>query len=161
MYAPTEPQRPPWDWNAARAICLREARRVLGHAPEAEDAAQEATLRAWRNRSSCRAAGRRQAWLATIARREALRLASARRPIPVDGGVEPADPSHEADALDRIALREALARLGPRDRALLFERYWRDLTQDQLARSLGLPEGTAKVRLHRARAQLRRALSDP
>jgi RNA polymerase sigma-70 factor, ECF subfamily len=160
MYAPTETQRPPWDWTAARAICLREARRVLGHSPEAEDAAQEATLRAWRNRGSCRAAGLRQAWLATIARREALRLAAARKPAPIDGGPEPAGPSHEADALDRVAVRAALACLAPRDRALLFERYWTDLTQDQLARSLGLPEGTAKVRLHRARAQLRRALSD-
>lgn len=160
MNAPIQPPRPPWDWTAARAICLREARRVLGPSPEAEDAAQEATLRAWRNRASCRAAGLRQAWLATIARREALRLAAARRAIPLDRSPEPASPSHEADALERIALRRAVGGLTPRDRKLLFARYWTDLTQDQLARSLDLPEGTAKVRLHRARAQLRRALSD-
>jgi RNA polymerase sigma-70 factor, ECF subfamily len=157
MNAPTEPQ---WDWTAARALCLRETRRVLGPSAEAEDAAQEAAVRAWRNRAKCRAADSRHAWLATIARREALRLASARKPAPLDGAPEPAEPSPEGDALERVAVRQALAGMAPRDRTVLFARYWRDLTQDQLAATLGLPEGTAKVRLHRARAQLRQALSD-
>ena len=146
-----------WDWTAARAFCLREARRVLGSSSEAEDAAQEATIRAWRNRSSCREADRSEAWLATIARREALRLAAARKPLPLDCCPDPGGPSHEADALDRVAVRQALERLAPRDRSLVFGRYWADLTQDQLAQALNLPEGTAKVRLHRARAQLRRS----
>ncbi len=162
MLAPTAPppNRPEWDWAAARATCLREARRVLGPSPDVEDAAQEATMRAWRSRAACRATDRRDAWLATIARREALRLAAARTTLPLEGRPEPACLSPEADALERIVVRQALARLTPRDRSLLFARYWTDLTQDQLARALGLPEGTAKVRLHRARAQLRRGLPD-
>jgi RNA polymerase sigma-70 factor (ECF subfamily) len=163
MYAPTEPLRADlrdWDWTAARAICVREARRVLGASPDVEDAAQEATMRAWRGRASCRATDRPEAWLATIARREALRLAAARKSMPIEGRPEPAGPSHEAAALERVVVGQALARLDPPERSLLFARYWADLTQDQLARALGLPEGTAKVRLHRVRAQLRRELSD-
>ena len=145
-----------WDWAAARATCLREARRVLGRTADAEDAAQEAALRAWLNRDEC--AGQREGWLATIGRREALRLTTARTTIPLDSVAEPAEASHADGALDRVDLRRAVAGLSGRDRALLFERYWRDRTQDQLARVLDLPEGTAKVRLHRARAKLRRAL---
>jgi RNA polymerase sigma-70 factor (ECF subfamily) len=147
-----------WDWASAHATCLREARRVLGSSPDAEDAAQEAALRAWRFSGACRE--RRQAWLARIAFREALRIAEARRPVPLDELPEPAAPSHEPAVLDRIDVRRALARLAPPDRALLYARYWRDSTQDQAAALLGLPEGTAKVRLHRLRAQLRRTLSD-
>ena len=159
MSAPTASLRPDLfdgDWTAARAICLREARRILGSSSEAEDAAQEATIRAWRNRGSCRDADRREAWLGTIARREALRLAAARKTVPLERCPDPGGPSHEADALDRVAVREAIATLAPRDRSLVFGRYWADMTQDQLAQALNLPEGTAKVRLHRARAQLRR-----
>src|SRR5919199_1624958 len=65
-----------WDWGAVHAICLREARRVLGADPAAEDAAQEATFRAWRYSTQCRSPDPPIAWLATIARREALRIAS-------------------------------------------------------------------------------------
>jgi RNA polymerase sigma-70 factor (ECF subfamily) len=147
-----------WDWTAARAICVREARRVLGYSAEADDAAQEATIRAWKNRSSCRATERPEAWLRRIARREALRLAVSRDTLSLEAHPDPEGPSHESDALERVAVRQALASLAPRDRSLVFGRYWADLTQDQLAQAFDLPEGTAKVRLHRARAQLRRSL---
>ena len=45
--------------------------------------------------------------------------------------------------------------LSERDRQLLEMRYEEDLTQGMIARRLGIPEGTVKVRLHRARAKLR------
>ena len=52
-------------------------------------------------------------------------------------------------------LHAALARLSERDRTLLEMRYQEDLTQAMIARRLGIPEGTVKVRLHRARNKLR------
>jgi RNA polymerase sigma-70 factor, ECF subfamily len=52
-------------------------------------------------------------------------------------------------------LHEAMERLSERDRRLLEMRYEEDLTQGAIARRLGIPEGTVKVRLHRARAKLR------
>lgn len=54
-------------------------------------------------------------------------------------------------------LQAALADLSERDRRLLEMRYEEDLTQKMIARRLGIPEGTVKVRLHRARNKLRRA----
>ncbi len=44
-----------------------------------------------------------------------------------------------------------------RERELLEMRYQEDLTQAAIADKLGIPEGTVKVRLHRARNKLRRA----
>ena len=54
-------------------------------------------------------------------------------------------------------LHAALELLSDRDRQLLELRYTEDLTQQAIARRLGIPEGTVKVRLHRARDKLRRA----
>jgi RNA polymerase sigma factor (sigma-70 family) len=54
-------------------------------------------------------------------------------------------------------VQAALAGLSDRDRRLLEMRYEEDLTQKMIARRLGIPEGTVKVRLHRARNKLRRA----
>jgi RNA polymerase sigma factor (sigma-70 family) len=54
-------------------------------------------------------------------------------------------------------LRAALGVLSDRDRELLELRYQDDLTQPAIARKLDIPEGTVKVRLHRARKKLRRA----
>lgn len=58
-------------------------------------------------------------------------------------------------AVELADLHEALERLSERERRLLEMRYAEDLTQGAIARRLGIPEGTVKVRLHRARAKLR------
>lgn len=60
----------------------------------------------------------------------------------------------------RLDLRRALDGLPEQDRSLLELRYGEDLTQESAARRLGIPEGTAKVRLHRLRKQLRGALEE-
>ena len=46
-----------WDWNALSTSCLREARRLLDSEQDAEEAAQEALLRAWRGRERQREHG--------------------------------------------------------------------------------------------------------
>jgi RNA polymerase sigma-70 factor, ECF subfamily len=58
-------------------------------------------------------------------------------------------------AVELSDLHAAMDALGDRDRRLLEMRYQEDLTQAAIARRLGIPEGTVKVRLHRARAKLR------
>ena len=63
--------------------------------------------------------------------------------------------------VERADLHAALGRLGERDRQLLELRYDEDLTQAAIASRLGIPEGTVKVRLHRARNKLRRAFVAP
>jgi len=141
-----------WDWTALRALCLREAQRVLGRTAAAEDAAQEAALKAWRHRASCRTPQRPGPWIATIAKREALRQRPPAAVQPLDAAPEPAVEACERHSALRIDVARALAAVAPDDRRLLLARYWADMTQQEAAELLCLPAGTAKVRLHRLRA---------
>ncbi|MEA2275299.1 MAG: hypothetical protein QOC78_259 [Solirubrobacteraceae bacterium] len=157
------------DWSWARARCLREARRLLGETPAAEDVVQEALLRAWRHRHACAAPHAPLPWLLAITRREALRWrdSSARAGAgePIDDLVAPPAGlvqrswSGDESSIEQLAVRDAIAALSADQRLLVRLRYGDDLTQPEIARRLGTPEGTVKIRLHRLRAQLREDLS--
>jgi RNA polymerase sigma-70 factor (ECF subfamily) len=149
-----------WDWAEVRALCLREARRLLGSANSAvEDAAQEATIRAWRHRARCRDPSRPERWIAAIARREALRAGSRRREQPLDARRDIADARQDLSELpDLLAVRRAVSGLDRRDRQLLLGHYWQDLPNAELATQLGLAEVTVRVRLHRLRRLLRETM---
>jgi RNA polymerase sigma-70 factor (sigma-E family) len=76
--------------------------------------------------------------------------------------------SHDDSTLDRIVLRQALAKLAPRQRATIVLRYWEDLTEAQTAEVLGCSVGNVKSQTHHALARLRtiapelaHLLSDP
>ena len=156
---------PGWEWDIARRRCLREARRILRDSDDAEEAVQEAMIRAWRNRGSCRTPAAPLPWLVQITRNEALRLAAhrSRRRASEVTGPEPdrmvGDPGLDR-ALESVATEQALSVLRPDERTLIQLRYVEDLTQGQVAKRLGVPEGTVKVRLHRARARLRGAAAE-
>ncbi len=124
---------------------------------EAEDIAQDALLRAWRRRSTLRDPGRRNYWLATIVRNEAFRQHARVRPDPT-ATIELREGAEDEAVLATVELADlhaALQRLSERDRRLLEMKYDEDLTQATIATRLGIPEGTVKVRLHRARNKLR------
>ncbi len=116
-------------------------------------------LRAWRRRSTLRDPERRNQWLATIVRNEAFRQHARVRPNPTAAieGQEGVEDAQVLATVERADLRAALDNLNEGDRELLEMRYREDLTQAEIAEKLGIPEGTAKVRLHRARDRLRRA----
>jgi RNA polymerase sigma-70 factor (ECF subfamily) len=148
-----------WEWGEAHRVCLRLAYRYASNSSEAEDIAQDALLRAWRRRSTLREADRRNQWLATIVRNEAFRQHARVRPDP-SSTIELREGAEDERVLataERADLHEALKGLSERDRELLEMRYEEDLTQAAIASRLGIPEGTVKVRLHRARDKLRRA----
>ncbi len=135
------------------------AYRYASNPSEAEDIAQDALLRAWRRRSTLRDSERKVQWLATIVRNEAFRTHARVRPDPTSTIElsEGAEDEQVLAAVESADLHEALAGLSERDRQLLEMRYEEDLTQATIALRLGIPEGTVKVRLHRARNKLRRA----
>jgi RNA polymerase sigma-70 factor (ECF subfamily) len=155
-----------WDWSALRRSCVLEARRVLRSEHDAEEAAQDALLRAWRGRATQKQRGSEAWWVRQIARREALREAARQvrakdlythAPGELLGDLAAGqDVSQLAEIID---LREAIAELAPGDALLLRLRYERDLTQPRLARLVGMPEGTVKIRLHRIRGRLRERLT--
>jgi RNA polymerase sigma-70 factor (ECF subfamily) len=150
-------RNPDWNWTDVRAICLREARRILGASTAADDAAQEAAIRAWRQRARCRTPARPGPWLVTIARREALRLVSQRREQPLEAATAEPD-AREPENLAALDLRRALERMDGQDLELLVGRYWQDLSDSELAERLGVAEATVRVRLHRLRLRLRNIL---
>jgi RNA polymerase sigma-70 factor, ECF subfamily len=153
---------PPWDWHGVRSRCLREARRLLRDREDAEEAVQEALARAWRRRSSCESPDAPLGWLLQITRNEALRIMErrARRTArEVITAIEPERAGEEPiDALiSTVATTQALAGLRPDERLLINLRYRDDLSQAEVARTMDLPEGTVKVRLHRIRKRLKDA----
>jgi RNA polymerase sigma-70 factor, ECF subfamily len=164
--------RPPalggeWNWDLMRAAATREARRFFMTAHDVDEVVQEALVRAWRRRASCQGADR-MPWMRQITRNEALRLLDRRRrraehelldDETLLAGIADDDAAEAQDGLLlRMQVQEAVRRLSVADRQLLALRYERDLSQPEVARMLGIPEGTVKIRLHRLRGRLRKAL---
>jgi RNA polymerase sigma factor (sigma-70 family) len=151
-----------WDWEAARRRCLREARRVLRNRDDAEEAVQEALLRAWRAGRAGAVPQHREAWLATIARNEAYRVGDRRRRAAERERAHPPPEARDAIAalVDTIAFEQVLSALGPGEREVVSLRYAGDLTQAQVAHYLNLPIGTVKIRLHRGRNRLRSVMME-
>jgi len=136
------------------------AYRYASNPSEAEDIAQDALLRAWRRRGTLRDGSRRNEWLGTIVRNEAFRQREKLRPEPVDtvDGTEGVEDEGIVATVERADVHAALGRLSKRDRKLIELRYEEDLTQEAIARRLGVPDGTVKVRLHRLRHRLRKEI---
>jgi RNA polymerase sigma-70 factor, ECF subfamily len=153
---------PRWDWDAATRRCLREARRYLRSDADAQEVAQEALLRAWRNRSRCNNPADPGPWLVTIARNEALRKLGRSSDTLVDqlstSEYQGAWSAELESTATRVDVERALSELSDEDRELLHLRYDQDLTQEACAERLSIPEGTVKVRLHRLRHRLRERL---
>jgi len=131
---------------------------VLGPTVEAEDAAQEAAVRAWQKRHACTVPDRPGPWVRTIAQREALRVAGGRKRETALEDAHEAATSDEDLLLLRRSVRAAVADLPHDERRLLLGCYWEDLSGAELSRTLGLAEVTVRVQLHRTRARLRAAL---
>ena len=155
-YRRLDPCAERWDWGALHAVALREARAVLRDDHAAQDAAQEAALRAWRHAAACRTPGAPETWLRTIARREALRLVRPGAPVlECDEAIEAAEAPEDETVVLRADVGQALARLTDRERSVVEQHYWLDRSCAQIAEALELPVGTVKIRLHRARHKLR------
>jgi RNA polymerase sigma-70 factor (ECF subfamily) len=138
---------------------------ITGHAQDAEDAAQDGFVKAWRALGRFRAGEPLRPWLLTIVANEArnrrrsagrrehlvLRAAAAEPRV----GAAPDDP-----ALDRDALAAAIGRLRDDDRVVIGCRYLLDLSEAEIAAALGVARGTVKSRLSRALGRLREEVGD-
>ena len=128
----------------------------------AEEAAQEAVLRLWRFRASLERADDAEAWIVRVAGNEAVRLRERRsrlagRETWIETAVpkgELADPDAREDPGLRVAVMAELRRLADQDRRIVALHYFGDEPLPEVARRLGLPLGTVKARLSRARKRL-------
>lgn len=118
------------------------------------DAAQETLVAVFRGLRSLREPDALHGWVRQVAVREAVRVARRdARSTPAELAELPArgDPQLAAD------VRDVLARLSPEHRAILVLRDLEGFEEQAAADLLNVPAGTAKSRLHRARASFRRA----
>ena len=142
---------------------------MTGNRALAEEQVQEALLSAWRGIRGFRLGNPAKPWLlrilvnAVLAQQRRRTLQTVR--LGGNGSEEPGDSSPDLtetlDALEnRMALRRAIAALSPDHRQVVALRYFAELTVPEVARTLGVREGTVKSRLHRALAILRQQLDE-
>lgn len=152
-------------YEAHGAELYRFARRSLGDAGLAEDAVQEAFVRAWRASGSYDPARSSQrTWLFAILRNVVIDAARARRvrpPMSADDGTDAASPSVD-DEFDRVLttwqVEAALAELDAAHRRVLVEVHWRGRPYAEVAKELGIPAGTVKSRVYYGLRALRGTL---
>ncbi len=132
---------------------------ILGDASDAEDAVQDALLRAWRSVGTLRDPTTFQAWFDRIlvnGCRDRVRRRKIVRFVPIDPTDDfAADGDPFRAVLARDELLGGLDRLSADERAVVVLHYWTDLSVEQISARLGWPTGTVKSRLHRARRVLR------
>lgn len=153
-----------------RDIAFRTAYLVTRSAADAEDAAQEAFVKAYYALGRFRTQSPFRPWILRIVANEARnRVRSARRReglalrVAEDRPSGGAAPSPEAAALDRErdeALLAAMAQLSEPDRQIITCRYLLDLSEAETADTLGIRRGTVKSRLSRALGRLRQVLPE-
>ena len=141
-------------WIAGRLAAATSSRDL------AEEALQDAFMSVWHSASSYRGEGDVAAWLWGIARRRLISLGRKRTDVP-EQLVAPDVPGVDEAVLSRDEaqrVRAAVDRL-PRDQREAIEGVvFEDRPVVDVARSLGVPVGTIKSRLHRARAHIRTEL---
>lgn len=149
--------------------------RILGRPEDAEDLTQETFLRAFRALGRYDPTRPLGAWLHTIAsrlcidhhRRNRAKFISLTQPEAGSSGEErtieledPADrPDEEVEKSELARRLDALVQeLPPDSRAAILLRHQQDLPYEEIARVLGVPIGTIKARIHRARIMLKQKL---
>jgi RNA polymerase sigma-70 factor, ECF subfamily len=133
---------------------------MTGDQAEAQDAVQEAFVRAWARRGMIERDGAPEAWV----RVTAWRIAASRWRRARDGSqlmlLNARPESTAGPTPDRVAFVEALRRLPAEKRRALVLYHLCDLTVDQIAAETGVPAGTVKARLARGRAAIKPYLRD-
>lgn len=140
---------------------FRTASAILGSEADAHDVLQEAFVATWRHLPRLRDRTRFDAWLNTMIVnrcRDALRRRRRSREVALDGALHLRSEDSTGATADMAALTAAFERLSADHRHLLVMHHLHRVPVADLARELGIPEGTTKWRLHSARAALTRAL---
>lgn len=150
-------------------VLYRTARAILRDDAEAEDAVQETYLRAYRALHTFRGEAKVSTWLVRIAANEALmrrrRRVRSAEVIPLEPGEEAQMPDSAGPEMEtlRAQMRQLLEaridRLPDGYRAVFVLRALEELSVEETAAALEIPEGTVRTRYFRARSLLRESLA--
>ena len=138
------------------------ARLILRDTELAEDATQDALVRAWRDLPTLRDVERFDAWLYRVIVRACADVGRDRRRWRTVMTVlpsEPSEPDRSSELDDRDELERGLRRLTDAQRSILTLHFHLGLSPTETADALDIPVGTAKSRLHYAIAALRAAIA--
>lgn len=141
------------------ARLLRYGYLLTGGKAEAEDLLQQSLLKvylAWRRIDPAAA----EAYTKTTMARQLISWRRRRAATEIVTADLPETPLDDPDVLARDELWRLLATLGPRQRAVLVLRFYEDLTEPQIADTLGISVGTVKSQLSRGLARLRQQMTD-
>ena len=131
---------------------------MLGSKVDAEDAAQEALVKAWRTLSAFRGESAFSTWLYRIVTNHCLNVRDARRPMEALPEVlidRDSDPPEALESSERLhALAQGLLELSAEQRAALVLRELEGLSYEEIAQVLGVSVPAVKGRIHRARLGL-------
>jgi RNA polymerase sigma-70 factor, ECF subfamily len=130
---------------------------ALGDVDSAEDAAQEAFVKAWLRWRRVGEMDHPVGWVYVVAVRHALRkrARAARRERRGASERRYADVDLATEITDRLVAEQDLDALAPRQRLAVVLRYHADLSLAEIAAAMGCPLGTVKSTLHAALASLR------
>lgn len=150
-----------------REQVYRIALRMCGNAADADEAAQEAFLAAWKGLPNFRGDSQFSTWLYQLTTHAAIDLMRrekrqiATEDITEVSAPDPAPgPQQQAERREtQEAVRDAILQLTPEYRQIVVLRFLEDLSYEEIGAALKLPSGTVKSRLNRAKAQLKDILS--
>jgi RNA polymerase sigma-70 factor, ECF subfamily len=137
---------------------------LVGNAADAEDATQEALLRAWRSAGSLRDVSQVEAWLDRIlvnVCRDRLRRRQRIRFIVLTDAAAGRSTDPFQVVLDRDEVLRAMNHLDADQRIVVVLHYWAGLTLTDIAARTGWPVGTVKSRLHHGLERMRRRIVSP
>ena len=144
--------------------CYAVAYRVLRDPHRAQDAVQQALLGAWRDLPTLRDPDRFDAWLLKLVVNACYTEARTERRWSAKVRLIPLDPPAEPDVARAVAARDelerAFTRLTAEQRTVVVLHHHLGYPLTEIAATLGIPEGTARSRLHYAVRQLRAALDE-
>ena len=139
---------------------FRTAKAILRNDEDAEDAVQEAICAAFERRQTLRDADKFRPWLLRILANKCYDACRKRRPSVDLSEVEECLRAPDADPTERMTLWQAVMTLGDDLRAPVTLFYYEDMTEAEIAKTLGIAKGTVKSRLSRARNRLKTLLEE-
>jgi len=147
--------------SKVRSVLRRLTR---GDAALADDLAQETFVLAWRNLRTFRFEARFSTWIYRIAFNAWQSEARKHHEVSLDLDDDALPPGSDAfaempDIAARVDLERALATLSDGERAAIAACYYADLSHEEAAQALGMPLGTVKTHVLRAKAKLRARLT--
>jgi RNA polymerase sigma factor (sigma-70 family) len=146
---------------AHHADMARIAYFVCGDLDIAEEAEQSAWTVAYRRLKDVRDPDRLRPWLMAVAANEARQIARSRRRRTVrELAVGDTEQPRDVDAAAMLDLADALARLDPKDRAIVGLRFVGGFDSAEIGRAMGMTASGVRVRLHRLLGRLRKDLGD-